>query len=647
MYRNVEAAFAYVDDLAIYPHMPFNTPGFDPRAKQILSDWMVSIPAIRKHPEIPEYAVQTSATSFLGGSSVDTSPQPYVEVLPGNADYTVALAAAQVRLNILHTGVNPALPIDPLGLPAYSRYNDPGQTEDVVDPAVSLDPICHPIPVGNVSENGGYPLPNHPHWVNTDLTDPPGPWAPRQSNWQTVLVEQQIPPYSGAACNAPGSAKAAYDDQVTAVGLLQSATLDQVRTYATTPVPFGLWQRKSGCNFTSVPTVHTYSGSDVPNWMTVAKPSSDAPVFTQTPGAAVFKMICINCHGPKADSNGRMAQNLATMTGGNAAVADFRDGMFGPVGAAVGHRNMDSVYSNLPDAGAPQDGGTSWASLAIDDRAARYMAWMGLGGTSVNIPAELLELVAVTKVLDQQRLAAGQLSANMLSQAKSLCQGLLGLSYDDQINGGGSFSPNDGLHKVYGYLATKTDKSGRQVSILNSRLIVMNGDAELWLNLCSLANPAPVRILTPTPLGLDLNVPLIQDTQGNFAIDSSTGASKGLLVPAAVYPTDAPVGNVTGGVDASLKATNTWPWCIDDSNATIDQQRWIVSKSLPVCPSVVKSYHSACLGSTPPENCFGNDAGNTWAVRGAINAGFAVFLYVQSLESKSPPPDFNQCELLH
>ena len=27
-------------------------------------------------------------------------------------------------------------------------------------------------------------------------------------------------------------------------------------------------------------------------------------------------MICINCHGPNADAKGRMAQNLATMTGG-------------------------------------------------------------------------------------------------------------------------------------------------------------------------------------------------------------------------------------------------------------------------------------------------------------------------------------------
>jgi hypothetical protein len=47
IYRNVDNPFAYTDDLSLFPHMPMNTPGFDVRARQMLSDWMVSIPAVR------------------------------------------------------------------------------------------------------------------------------------------------------------------------------------------------------------------------------------------------------------------------------------------------------------------------------------------------------------------------------------------------------------------------------------------------------------------------------------------------------------------------------------------------------------------------------------------------------------------------
>jgi hypothetical protein len=40
------------------------------------------------------------------------------------------------------------------------------------------------------------------------------------------------------------------------------------------------------------------------------------------------------------------------------------------------------------------------------------------------------------------------------------------------------------------------------------------------------------------------------------------------------------------------------------------------------------------------------DDASRWAVRGAINAGMSVFLYLKSIEDNGPPPDFNQCNLL-
>ena len=33
-------------------------------------------------------------------------------------------------------------------------------------------------------------IPIRPHWVVTDITDPPGDWFPRQSLWKPILVDQ-------------------------------------------------------------------------------------------------------------------------------------------------------------------------------------------------------------------------------------------------------------------------------------------------------------------------------------------------------------------------------------------------------------------------------------------------------------------------
>ena len=626
IYRNVDSAFAYTDDLALYPHMPMNTPGYDPRAKQILGDWMVSIPAIRKHPELVEYAYQTDGTpdDNVGSPLVDSTSQPYVEVTPGEPEYAAAAAAAQTRLSVLHTGMNSKVTLGAGGT-TFSRYADQGDTDDILDPDVLADPICSPIPVGDRTLNT-YPFPEHPHWVITDLTEPPGPWTPRQPNWPTVLVEQQIPPPS-QGCTSPSGAAAAYADQVDAVGLVQDATLDQVRSYVTTPVPFGLWQAQSGCDFSSVPTVQSYAANR-PHWMDVTNPPADAPVYTETPGAAVFKMICINCHGPDADSNGRLAQNLATMTGGLAQVADFRDGLFGPVGSTEAASNRHAVFSQLP-----ADAGADWTGVTDDDRAARYMAWMALGGTSVQIPVQILEIVAVTQVLNQHRVVqASTLSANMLSQAKALCLSLLGPGYVDSLKDP-TLNPAPG----HGYLDA-------QLTHLNDPLIFENGDAELWMNLCSTSNPAPVHVLPLDSGGaLELAVKSIQDPSYELAIDTY---APGAILDAANYPANTPVGDGHGGTDPSLDPSNVWPWCVDDTGATTAQSAWIQQNQLPICPASVKQASHGCATGQSGVTCFGNDDANRWAVRGAINAGFSVFLYVQSIENTGPAPDYNQCTLL-
>jgi len=645
IYRAVDTAFAYTDDLALFPHMPFNTPGYDPRAKQILGDWMVSIPAVRKHPELVEYAYQVDSVAIdnIGSPLVDSTPQPYAELTPGAPGYDEALAAATERLEIFHSGENPALPIATSDGVIYSRYSDPGDTTDIIDPLTTVDPTCHPIPTAQASVP--YPFPNHPDWVITDLSQPSGPWSPRGSSWPQVLVQQEIPPPNNT-CSSVGQADA-YADQVLAVGLLPNATLDQVRGYATTKVPFGLWQEQAGCTFpSSVPLAESFSGADRPHWMTTTAPASTAPVYMETPGAAVFKMICINCHGPKADSNGRLAANLATMTGGQAQVADFRDGLFGPVSDPEGNINRvfgtGGLPSGLSASVAAQWTGTPADPITADDRAARYMPWMALGGTTINIPTPILTIVAATSVLGVQRyVPASQLSANMLSQAKALCEGLLGPSTATALASAG-FLDSPGL---------------------TGRLLLQNGDAELWLRLCATSNPPAVHVVKPSArVTEELDVVAAYNTQGNLDIGGTFAPA---LVDPTLYPVGVPIGNELGGIDATLEAPtasskgNLWPWCVDDTSATPAQKTWIQSNNYPICPCNVKLMGgagcqaglgtpdvSSCVPSVPVGACYDTAAGNTWAVRGAINAGMSVFLYVRSIETSGPAPDYDQCTLL-
>ena len=564
IYRNVDAGFAYTDDFALFPHMPMNSVGYDPRAKQILGDWMVSIPAVRKQPQIPEYAYQIG----INGGVVDSSPQPYVEVLPGDPRYEQAASDAETRLSIFHTGMNPAVTLSPTAGIVYSRYDDPGETDDILDPAVELQPICHPIPVADPVDNH-YPLPNHPHWVVTDTTQSPGPWSPRRADWATVLISQTIPPAPSGACAPPGQAQA-YQDQLDAVSLLQSTALDQVQPWATTPLPFGLWQQQNGCDFSTQQTVQSFTGASRPHWMDVPDPQTqelpppDAPVYMETPGAAVFKMICINCHGPEADSNGRMAFNLAIMTGGAARVADFKDGFFGPVtspGAnqqsVFGDAALAAVFpSGLPAAWTTAPDGTP---LTYVDRAARYMPWMALGGTEVLIPQPILQIVAATKVLDVQRtIDASQISANMLSEAKALCVGLLGPTFN--VGSSAWFAGTPG----HGYLDAA-------ITGLNTTLIPSLGDAELWLRLCTLANPSPVHVLSPQLASGRYQVSSYEDSTSTLNLESGAGT----WIDPTTYPANTPVGNETGGIDPSLTPDNMWPWCVDPTPPANGNPAWL------------------------------------------------------------------------
>jgi hypothetical protein len=346
-----------------------------------------------------------------------------------------------------------------------------------------------------------------------------------------------------------------------------------------------------------------------------------------------------------------LAQNLATMTGGNAQVANFRHGLFGPESAPLS--NLRTMFGQNPPMGEfPLDAPASWQSTTPDDRAARYMAWMGLGGTSVNIPESILQVVSVTRVLDKVRhVPSNELSANMLSQAKSLCLGILGPS-----PGAGASA-----ERALG-------QRGYMDGSLNSRLIFENGDAEMWMRMCSLVNPSPVHIAVLANGSPGVTIAPIFDSNG-LNIDPPSAPYPGRLVPASVYQAacahggpNCAVGDENGTIRPTYipcdqtnvllppddpQACNKWPWCLDPnvlaSPITPAQQAWLNGPSgPPICPPDVIKASEAC--KMPGANCFGNEEANTWAVRGAVSTGMAVFLYLKDLETMAKaPPDYNQC----
>jgi mono/diheme cytochrome c family protein len=680
IYRNVDTPFTYTSrDQGLFPHMPMNTAGYDCRTKQILSDWMVSIPAVRKHPEIPEYAL-------LGvDPQVDDTPQPYVEVPPGAPGYNDAVAEAQARLAVLHSGINPAVP----GYPVYSRYSDCVDTTDILDPTVAEYPVCFEIPpvaLGGdprTQRSGAISLkalnsentPNHAHWVVTDLSQPPPPWEPRRSDWATVLIDQQIPapptvllPLEADECVDSNASSSPFSDQITAVSYLQDAGLIDPATqspyaFFTERFPMGLWQEPvgGGCDYSEQPTVGDYLSPDAgvnaplggnpPQWIATANPPLDpnTPVYAELPGAAVFNQICINCHGPLADGTGRLAANLATITGGKSLVADLRDGLFGPVNAPG--QNMQTASDGFGVVPAGLDAGAAtidaWAALTTQGRGARYMAWMGLGGTNAQIPVAILGIVANTTVFGvTPKINIATFSANMLAVAKQTCYQVL-----MPVPANGGTIDTSGGSKFNGRVPQWFPPQNAPA------LVTSSGHAEVWERICTLNNPPPI-------VAVDDAYDVY--TYGDYfpptvcSSTSTTGPDGGLPN---CYPVGAPIGNDLGQIElvaeSGISPTNLHPWCIRGSLATPAQLQ-----TGPICPPYIDNgspnqgigrnlYVDNPYGCT--NGCWANlaatgqiDPGYNWAIRGAINAGFAVFEYLQTVEQDPTQrlPAYTSCPAL-
>jgi mono/diheme cytochrome c family protein len=554
----------------------------------------------------------------------DLSPQPYIEVMPGQTGYADAQTAAAKRLASYHAG---------------HRYGYCADTTDIVDPVVLnrlrvTDPLVpqdkdqyDPTDVTQlVMARDG--VPDRAHWVVSDTTDPPGDWTPRRPDWATALVDHM-------AVNDSLTTPAALAHLQTVIDDLKSVTLtDSIRQALTTEVPFGLWKQKDGCNFNGIPKAGDFQGDSRPLWMGIVSPAPDpsAPVYMQAAGAAVFTNICINCHGPQGDAKGLLADEISIMTGGDARVANFRTGLFGPMDAPG--TNRQRVFS--PPAVAPGTG-------SPDDYAARYMAWMALGGTQKQIPPALLTVVATTPILGQQRSFTTPGTANMLQLAQQLCNHVL---------------PADRLVKTPTLDLMLLRRGQLDLTATTTDVIGTNGDTELWLRICALNNRQVVRAIVPT------DPPWSARTQAN-TLGIMANAS---LYWADGYPASALVMDQRGHIVNGITPDNVFPLCLvrptdptqagyADTFRNANPVGGPAGNLIPYCPSelfatgpngagmVTQKWQ---LAYTYDPSMGGNvytDA-NDWATRGAINAGLAVFLYVDGLSKGTivPKPPYNQCE---
>jgi hypothetical protein len=183
-------------------------------------------------------------------------------------------------------------------------------------------------------------------------------------------------------------------------------------------------------------------------------------------------------------------------------------------------------------------------------------------------------------------------------------------------------------------------------------LVETNGDAQLWQRLCSLNNRAVVRV--PFAGG-----PWTEKTNGT----TLTLHSQSSLYWADSYPPDAPVLDHRGQVVMGIHPDNLMPLCLHipeaPAQATLAREFLLANplpngKTIPACPAQL--FEKDADGAEKwlfkvRKNDSGSDQlldADLWASRGAINAGFAVFLYLEQITKGTikPKPSYNQCEQL-
>lgn len=568
IYRNTQSPFIYGDDLTIFPHMPLDTSGYDCRVSQILGNWMVSIPAVRVHPELVEdYITQDSSTvnAFPGDPKIDNEPQPYLEVTAQDPAYSNAVNAASQRVEAFHNGL---------------RYGVCPSNDDVIDLSLAPEGPNVGLPADNLDPLDG--VPDHTHFVATDLTESPGAWSPRGTTWNDILVKHVFPDKLDPTIKRLVS-------MLTDKG---GITFDsKLKAFVSTPRPFAVWQKDPKCDFTKPPfsdhLATSYTGDNRPRWFDLAKLPDTAPIMDKLPGGNIYDMICINCHGPDMDSKGRQADTVQQLTGGGSRVANFMTGLFGP-------RSSPGTARGLADG----FGSVVTSAVTADDWGGRYMSWMAMGGTTATIPRLVINLVARTPVAGVTRslplVNIGTASANMLEAAKVACKLVTGQALNSAAD------------------ITAGNEKGVPLAFA-SYLLQGNGDAELWEHLCSINNPPFVRGLIVNGGGLQFDRSRLYESIG-YPANTPVGKQGGLVVMSS------PSGGVTDD--------NVVPWCVYPDRLTkqksdaldsylADKNNFINGQPPPLCPTVLTAAT--------------DDRLDEFALRGGLNAGFAIFYYLDQV----------------
>jgi mono/diheme cytochrome c family protein len=716
LYRNVDTPFTYVADGALFPKMPLHVPGYDPRVRQIMGEWMASLPA----------------REIITGVAKNGAEQTYEEVFDGEADFEQAQVDAEARLDAYRESGRYSCVEYSECLKDLANCTTPCvDTRDIVSHDVlgALRTGTGDFAPQNYARDPAAGIPERPHWVNSDLTEPTlDHWEPRRADWPEVLLVEAAPvappggayPSTSASSSASASASTStsasgssvasgsasasasastsalrvtpnaldvwsalgaggsseWIAQIQAVGgsgnaspstsastspststsasasasttttlpstsaststsssasggsteppppdpndpsvialeaVRQLRLTDDFKELALGERPMWFWETEDhDCDLSEEPTTASYTGSAAAGWFeTLNEAQKNQPLYLQSPGEAVFSNICMNCHGPQADSRGRQAATVALMSGGETRVANLRDGLFGA-------GNIEAQFGPF----------VQEAGVSADELAVRYMSWMALGGTQRRIPAAILELVRRTKVFGSLRNGSDSTAAspNMLEAAARFCGQLMpDLDHEEDLK----FEPTKGLLIGGG-----------------SQPFIAGGDHQMWFDLCTYDNPQPVLVLSGKP---------------------GTGAwgDKGLLARRYVkrntangrptMPEDWPVGNQRGETHYTLDADNRAPWCVEkpapDSPdwhkaAVVFAGSWEDEHGyeVPWCPSEV-------LGELGVAYEWNDVERLRFSTRGAANAGMAVFVYLQAViqQDLAPRPAFNRCEEL-
>lgn len=695
IFRNVHSAFTYSSskDQAIYPHMPMHTQGYDCRIRDVFGKWMASIPATRRFETQSSSTGQTpssfdlnkaefalSPTARPGQSPLSLTPfeQPWSEVFPGDDNYALALEEAQKRVNAFSKGQEGSgyCIKDPGDKGAANKKFRSMERKNILDPQIVVGfekKVCSSATKDTQSFSKPW-VPECAHFLEYDFTEPVGDWQPRRLDWKEILSGKKdvlCADSTGGDAEDGCQKSDRYLEEVAAIEELKEMTLTpELVKMALEEVPFAAWANdKEGksCAPEGSKSFAELEAAQRRSWMPIN--DSSQKVYFQSAGALIFKSVCAQCHGVRGDSEGVIAVKVNELSGGKSRVANFREGLFGPDPQKQdGLKSKGSWGDNVKRIFGKATNGEGGSG---EDWAARYMAWMALGGTRSEIPEVALTNVNGTKMFGKQRSSLSKsVDGNMLGGAKEICKDLL-------LDSKPAFKLDQGL-KI-DLTLTRAD------GWVNPDPPILRGtaDAEVWNKICTEDNPTPIRVLLPFKArNGELNWgQLVNKGSGTRVLNHDTHLTVAFLVKRrmpdgrssleAANEPQAKLLTHEGKVETGLSKSNIEPKCIppssiiDGSKLTEElkakykkallemrQKYKINGELIPFCPAdwfaeTRVSNDESLRILVKPQYQASRDEVRRWVARAAANAGFVVYAYVKALVSDdkvSLPKDYDHCQ---